>query len=338
MKVFSLLAVTTATLFSSASALATRCAETDARHWQNQAEELISTRHYRIRSNSPQLAAQELAVVQNAFISAAYARLFQNERMNTSDSSPNYTWLAAAAFASFKVGQMIRHGYYAVAEDRGVDYGFRPPVYSANPVNAMILGDQTITEEQVADRLITGNRAIYRDMYWQHLAAIECGIDTVIRIVSNKKRTSTNSSEISHYDQLENGWRLIKTGRVDQGNTALLGVEQNIVLQPLIYDGVLSRIFGRVFARLATIPIQDPNYSFPSFVDFCRQHRLTPNISNPDSRWRWISEQMGVIGQFVRNHQDSLSDHHNQIINDSHRIVGFLNDPSIRFLPARFGN
>jgi hypothetical protein len=337
MKILSILALT-ATLGTSFSALATRCAETDVRYWQNQAEELISTRHYRIRSTSPQLAVLELAVVQNAFVTGAYARLYQNQKVNAPDTLANFMWLGGAAFASFEVGQVIRHSYYAVAAYRGINNNFRPTVYGKNSLSEVVLGDHVITEEQIALKLIQGNLAIYRDIYWQQLAATECGLDTIIRVVADKKRASTNPTVLDQYGLLESSWQKIKNGQIMQGTFDLTNVEQRIVLQPRIYEGVLARVFGRLFAKIAVTPLKDPNFSFPTFVDYCREHRLTPNFSNFQSRWPWIVDQMREMERFFTYHQDRLTDHHNRLIHDGRTIVGFLNDPSMRFLPARFGN
>ncbi|HXH75008.1 MAG TPA: hypothetical protein VNJ08_08585 [Bacteriovoracaceae bacterium] len=331
MKYLSLLTVATVML-ASVSAKAVECSDTDGKYWIDEAEALIQPKGYRFINVKPSLFTLELAVVQNSFITAAYSRLYQEEKKYAPERAKGYLWLPGAAFASFEVGQVIRHAYYAVAESRGVKNSFQPKTYGTNPLHDVILGHQTITSEQVAINLIEGNKAVYRDLYWQHMAASECGVGTIIRVLADMKKSSSTALDRSHYGQLENGWKLIREGKFEEGNFALTRVEQRIVLQPLIYTGPLAKIFGRLFAKIAVTPIKDPNFSFPSFSEFCRSNGLTVNFSNFDSRWMWIVEQMKEMGRFFAAHSRTLNAKHNSFMADSRTVVGYLNDPSVRFL------
>ncbi len=283
----------------------------------DQADRKISLLDYQIKSTHPRLIALEQAIATNALITEAYAGLYQDEFINAPYRAQFYLWLPGAAFASFEVGQVMRHAYKRLAISLKERNLFFPKVYSSNHLNNVFLGDLNFTSEKIAQVLIKGNVAVYKDLFWQHLAFSKCGMSTTIRVLKQGFDSATSFADMLHWSYLKNGWQKLNNGRIEEGNLALTRVEQEIVLQPLIYSGPLAYLGGTLFAKLGKTPIHDANFNFPTFTTYCQSHDLSLNFSNFESRWAWIVDQMKEMGVFFDHYPERLSHLHNFMKTDS---------------------
>lgn len=322
MQTISLKLTTVFAILFSSGAFALDCAKTTVAYWKAEAEKKISLNGYVPKADGKNLEALERAVQINARITQAYAGLYQSEKALAPERAKLYLWLPGAAFASFEVGQVIRHAYYQRAfTNHDMDL-IRAEVYNENVLHEVFLGDLNYTARKTAMTLIKGNMAVYRDLYWQHMSTSQCGIDNTIRVLTLETYSSFTTRAMNHYARLKWGWEQIKEGNVEEGNIALTRVEQEIVLQPEIYDGPLAYLGGTVFAKLAKTPVHDESFFFPSFIDYCKSRKLSPNFSKFRSRWGWIVDQMVSMGKFFNTFPQKLRKHHGLMLADSQQVIG----------------
>jgi hypothetical protein len=301
----------------STSIRAQSCSRDEVGDWQNESEKIINISGYRPLNTDSTLKTMELSIVQNAKVTSAYAGLFQQHLQSHPQDASKFIWLSAAAFASFQVGQFMRHAYFSALKSKGLQSSFRPKVYEENPFRQIPLGETTLSAAQTINALIKGNLAVYRDLYWQHLSSMRCGMNKTVKILNRMFSNTKDLEEMIRVSHLKNGWRLISEGKGEEGNLVLLKVEQEKVLQRVVYDGALGAVGGRVFAKLAKSPIQDYRFHFPSFNDYCDLHDLTKNFSNFSSRWPWISESVKEMAFFFELQPEVVKTKHEFMIAES---------------------
>lgn len=199
-------------------------------------------------------------VAQNLLITRAYAKLYI-------DHPRVFKWAGMAAFASDMVGLGITSGK---AIDVYVDASARS--------DGMWEVTKRLNATDLDNMLIEGNKAVYRDIYWQHLAYLAGGVDEVMKYV--------NRMSMPRKDLLADGWALISRGEktnneglIWDGNTLLLKFEQMVTLQK-VYDRYPS-----LSARLSYVMISPLPMHFAPF----RVTNPGGNIGIFEERWKWIA-------------------------------------------------
>lgn len=129
--------------------------------------------------------------------------------------------------------------------------------------------------------LIEGNKAVYRDIYWQHLAYKAGGLNEVIKYVSRSNQPRADLL-IEGWVQIAAGDKSHQPGFVWAGNTQLLKFEQMVTLQR-IYDR-----YPRLASRLSYVMISPLPLHFAPF----RVFNFHGNIASFSDRWRWITEAL----------------------------------------------
>lgn len=200
-------------------------------------------------------------VAQNLLITRAYAKLYiENQTI--------FKWAGMAAYASDMVGMGITLGKAVDIFADGTLRSAGPPLPPArqNVVN-------------LDNMLIEGNKAVYADVYWQHLAYKDKGLDEVLKQVA---RLPPRNSRV-----LKDAWSLIDrgakkkdVGSVWAGNTLLLRYEQEVTLQS-IYDRYPSLAATLSYVMVSPLPGQ---------VAFFRGFGGRGTVGNFADRWRWITE------------------------------------------------
>jgi hypothetical protein len=221
-----------------------------ARHeWQIRA-------YQRIELEAGNFGESAIVFKRNQAITAAYAEMYlRNPQI--------YKWAGMAALTSATVGR----GMYVM-------YGLR----QAHLGSVVGLFGREVAE--TFRQLGAGNRAVFTDIYWQHMAYDQGGLAELEQIA----RAGELDQRALH------GWRLIDAGRrlgdqdlVWAGNTVLLQYEQKEVLQPQVYDhnpALWREVSG-------WIPSPIPGHR-EIFGDFARGG----NIGVFCERWSWIEGQM----------------------------------------------
>jgi hypothetical protein len=210
----------------------------------------------------------------NLQVTSAYARMYL--------SNPAvFKWAGMAAFASAEVGRGM---------ERAWQLGFGTGTEMFNPLAAWVGGIATGRGSRVGPMmgkllfwaLSGGNRLVWHDIFWQHVAYRDAGIKTL--------KEARQAGEIPQ--RVLDAWTMIdgsvKKGDVDDvwtGNAMLLMYEQQEVLQKQIYDAKeVKELWPAISADVPT-PIPDHGVKFDSHVP-------GGNIGVFDDRWKWIFESM----------------------------------------------
>lgn len=101
-------------------------------------------------------------IAENLLITKAYAKLYI-------DNKGIFKWAGMAAYASDMVGMGIASGK---ALDIFVDNNMRS-MLAREPAGRLNATD-------LDNMLILGNKAVFRDVYWQHLAYLEGGLEAML--------------------------------------------------------------------------------------------------------------------------------------------------------------
>lgn len=132
------------------------------------------------------------------------------------------------------------------------------------------------------DDLLKGNRAVFDDLFWQHLAFDEKGISEI------EKLYCQNALSKSEYL----AWKRIAEGGEWQGNKKLLYHEQKDVLQPILYSNHPiswwgADTWGGILINWGNVlksPVPGDSQTFDS--------GLTKSIGNFEDRWHWIENHI----------------------------------------------
>lgn len=198
----------------------------------------------------------------NEAVTRAYAELYFLD-------PGTYKWAGMAAFASDLVGDGIRQA--EAARQAGIP---------------IIPGVTDFSFTRVSGALQDGNRLVYLDIVWQHLAYEHGGIDAI------RDAWEDRELDISLYQ----AWRMIDQGRSEgdealvwEGNRRLLVYEQRITLQEGVYDRYpreFERLSGGLvnFVSPITSPIPGDDVTFWDHGG--------RDIGDFDQRWAWIEESI----------------------------------------------
>jgi hypothetical protein len=197
----------------------------------------------------------------NRLITAAYAELYL--------SWPEvFKWAGMAALASHKVGEGLQQALAWSEADipwvPGVDF-------------------LSVSGTEVMGALATGNMAIFAEMYPQHLAYKECGLEMLLYEYGSARVL----------DEPLAAWRTIDTGRkqgdiesIWHGNTNLLHHEQDLTVQEAIYNP--HRKMWKTISEDPTAWFIKVNSPIPGDP--------TPfagdDIGDFTQRWRWVITSM----------------------------------------------
>jgi len=228
------------------------------KHWEDQARKLLGPpREVR---NFAEIS--EMLLQRNRIITAAYAEMFL--------SNPDvFRWAGMAAYASYSVGTGMNLCQGAIVDTNGiVAFG------------KLLTGAPT--EVETFEFLANGNLAVFKDIYWQHLAYRHGGFAEIQGIF--------DAGDLPK--RLYDAWKKIddgtKSGNADlvwQGNKELLEYEQLVTLQKQIY--AKHRKAAKFIGALTRSPI-------PGDHEKGRFSKYNPNgdLGNPKDRWDWISNSM----------------------------------------------
>jgi hypothetical protein len=241
-----------------------------AQQWQDRAikEFLIYQRQV------PGRLTDEDAKQLNVQITASYAKMYLTNTLL-------FKWAGMAAFASHEVGNGMEQAWRL---------GFGEAGYTFGPLAVWVGGIATghgsdagpIMGKLLFWALTGGNRLVWADIFWQHLAYRDAGLKAL--------QDAGKAGDIPQ--RVVDAWTLIDTGgksknanKVWEGNMALLMYEQQEILQPKIYDAPEVKDLWKAISPDVPSPIPGHNVSFTGYVP-------GGNIGVFSERWKWISESM----------------------------------------------
>lgn len=192
----------------------------------------------------------------NLHITEAYAEMYLRE-------PAVFKWAGMAALTSATVGR-----------------GMRLMLLARYTGAAMLIGLWPSEAATVFTQLCAGNRLVFVDIYWQHLAYQRAGLAEIEGIAAAE---GLDPQVLEGWRQIDAGRRLGRADLVWQGNTALLEFEQHRVLQPGVYD--LDPALWQRLAGWIPSPI-------PTHLETFECYAPSDNIGEFAARWRWITERM----------------------------------------------
>jgi len=149
----------------------------------------------------------------NRKITSAYAEMYlQNPDV--------FKWAGMAALASDAVGNGMAQAEAYAESDIPL-----PPIPG--------LDFTWITGTEIRQWLGTGNLGVFADIYWQHVAYKEAGID-MLKFEGQEKRLEDR--QLTGWKSIDDGVKAKNLDLVWKGNRDLLYYEQNELLQRRVYD------------------------------------------------------------------------------------------------------
>ncbi|HKU37529.1 MAG TPA: hypothetical protein VJR89_05260 [Polyangiales bacterium] len=211
-------------------------------------------------------------VAQNMLVTKSYAEMYlSNPRV--------FKWAGMAAFASNSVGMGIIVGK---ATDLVVDGQVRSMEAQSMPYSeAFKAPKERVNATDLDNLLIDGNKAVYRDIYWQHLVYREEGLEELLRLLKSAAPRGVDLL-IQGWTEIDKGAKRYDSGAVWHGNESLLKYEQYYTLQPY-YDKYPSTADILSYALISPLP----NQAAPFKWDF-----PTGSVRDFRNRWTWISQRL----------------------------------------------
>lgn len=253
------------------------------------------------RGNGPKKLEDLREVVnRNTRISESYAQLY----LHSQESLPAcgrslLPWLAGGSLGSLKSGGVMRSGLSNEAGgirefDEVADANYRPRYQKLfGPLAAKAMEQSSLT-------LGFGNREIFKDLFWQLLAGSTCGAAEVVRTIeAEPKWAQDNKLALAHrsWSQMKEAEASCEEGKVLAANNDLVEVEQRLVAQPAMYDGLVSQFGGWVLGKIADAAVPVALTTFDTFPEHAR--KTTPsflvNFANPNQRIAWMKDQLAAM-------------------------------------------
>lgn len=263
------------------------------------------------------------AVARNNRITEAYAQLYLLGLQTKPVCGRSvFPWVGGASLGSLKSGQVMRSGLSAYlgeipAFDRLADGNYRPrfekrftPAFANYALRAATL---TLGE---------GNRAIFTDLYWQLLAGTVCGPAEVLRTihaVAEWEKDEKLVRSAKAWDLLAQAGETCDEATVVAANKTFVEVEQYLVGQPAMYEGL-----GRQFGGWALSPMIEPAVpaalgTFPTFTEHAAQTtpRFLISFADPEQRVPWMKDQLAVMESEFQAKADFMPALYCAVVKDS---------------------
>ncbi len=228
-----------------------------------------------------------------------------------------FKWAGLAAFASRLVGQGIAGSQLGHAA---------APALMATGTGPGMAAGAALAANPLDRALLQGNRLIYDNIFWMHMAYQQGGIE----------RIRQAHTEGSVPDDMLAAWELIQEGRdtnddtkIWQGNREFARYEQQVIVQP-IYDQH-PMLFGAMSAGMVSpAPGMEPGMRMPYDGEFLQQASPGANIGNSQDRWNWVDNQMLPHWQALETQQPERIRYLVQELRESGGLVNTFEDSDIR--------
>ena len=210
----------------------------------------------------------------NLQFTSAYAKMYL--------TNPSiFKWAGMAAFASSEVGTGMQRAW---------QLGFGAGTELLTPALAWIGGLVTGRGGSVGPlmgkllfwALSGGNRLVWHDIFWQHVAYRNSGLGT---LKDARQAGEIPQRVLDAWTTIEGGVRKNEIDAVWTGNAMLLMYEQQEILQTQIYDAKEVKELWPAISPDVPTPIPGHGVTFASYVS-------NGNIGVFSDRWKWIFESM----------------------------------------------
>ncbi|NWJ44569.1 MAG: DUF2515 family protein [Chloroflexi bacterium] len=216
--------------------------------------------------------ALDIPLARNKLINKAYAEMYLSD-------PATFKWAGLASFASRNVGEkmeLLRNLSKASVGTLIASFGTALPLY-------LISSEIKYLYKAVSE----GNKLIFTDMYWQHLAYRDAGLEELERIYLQGGLP----------EKAIKAWRLLdegkKTGNQDmiwQANIDILQREQWDIVHPALYAGKRNEDLWELISTshnltgvLITSPVPGVEKRFKDCVP-------NANLAKLKDRWKWCTD------------------------------------------------
>jgi hypothetical protein len=210
----------------------------------------------------------------NIQVTSAYAKMYL--------SNPAvFKWAGMAAFASSEVGNGMQKAW---------QLGFGTGTEMFNPAATWIGGIATGRGGKVGPMmgkllfwaLSGGNRLVFHDILWQHVAYRDAGLAT---LKDARQASEIPQRVLDAWSMVDGGVRKKELDDVWMGNALLLMYEQQEILQTKIYDAKEVKDLWPAISPDVPTPVPGHGVTFASYVP-------NGNIGLFADRWKWIFDSM----------------------------------------------
>jgi hypothetical protein len=220
-------------------------------------------------------SVEKKALARNKVINQAYAEMYL--------SNPAvFKWAGMAAFASHSAGEKMK---------------LIKQIGHISTFPARVAWDLIALPGQLSDwncrymfaQVAQGNKAIYCDLYWQHLAYRAGGIAELSRIY---QQGDLPEAIWQAWQQIDWGRRTANEELIWEGNLGLLMHEQKYVIQAVLYQGWFNRSIWKMISlahQLLGILLDSP---VPGGAAAFREAVPNGNLADVDQRWHWCVEHI----------------------------------------------
>jgi hypothetical protein len=267
------------------------CRETGIEFWQRYANNFINVPDTILHGSGPIISKRERDIVINALINKSYIELFHYFSQARIDKGGHpYTWLGSAAFGSFSVGKLLSYGLYNKIEDKQLkkekklSNALASSYSEAMWDNMKELIVQNLPKSAIyASVLAKGNQAVFHDIFWQFLALSQCGPNFVVKLLEQSEQKSDVNSR--------SAWKKFASKPIE-ANLKLLRVEQEDVLQDLLYEAIGAKHVSamKIFNSFAGPGTRgEGGKELMNFDQYCEHHSIDNDLSKLESRMPWLN-------------------------------------------------
>lgn len=265
--------------------------------WKKTSLALISLPNEARSSREAKLSA---VVLRNTFITETYAQLYLMSRESFPACAKSLLpWVGGASLGSLKSGQVMRSGLSShvggiAAFDQVTDGNYQPRFRKLfGPLANFALESATLA-------LGEGNLAIFTDLYWQLLAGATCGPEEVVRTIERTPGwKKDNKLKLSHrsWVMLSKAAQTCDPAQIILANQGFVEVEQYLVGQQAMYEGLLRSLGGWALSPLVEPAVPQALGSFPNFLEHAqsRNSHWRVSFANVNQRVSWMKEQLEVM-------------------------------------------
>ncbi len=236
--------------------------------WRELADKVFINYQRQVPGRLTDFDAKEL----NRRVTSSYAEMYL--------SRPSvFKWAGMAAFASAEVGRGMGQAWQLGFGDWGLSAGGTLLVW----VGGLVKTGKSVGPmlgKKLFWALSGGNRFVWWDIFWQHLAYRDQGIAALIYA---HKAGDLSPVVLNAWRNIDNGYRCGDSALIWRGNRELLKHEQEVVLQVQVYDR--SRDIWPIISDDVPSPIPEHGVKFTDYVP-------GGDIGNFKDRWKWIEGSM----------------------------------------------
>jgi|GEM_PF-5591440 hypothetical protein len=281
------------------------CQSHNPYYWMDKAQRMISVEPIK---KMQKLSEDEVMVIRNLLISRAYNSLFTYSlrTQNTDLPQVKFIWMAAGSQASVTVGHALQAGLASAAprfSKARENFRKLEKMHDTVPVLPNVL---LRSIDKIKNKTAENNWRVFSDIFWQHLAYTNCGLDEVVllnqKMVEEKLRLNRYQEKF-HYERFIALWQDMEAGKYLQANMKLIWIEQHNILQKHMYDGLDAKAANAMllFNQMAKADLKGPGgRHILSFNEFSWDRRKYPNLGYFPLRFKWMKYVVGEQAAYLQ--------------------------------------